>query len=245
MSGVGAPTRSLRQANRNANSASAASTPNTMRKPIHRLPAPSTNTSLSAQAIASRAKITAKIPNTAPAPTATAPFPMLVTFWLTSALASSISSRTSTPIRSETSVIAWATFSERPLLAGKALEDQGEQETTAERGSHRQLWTFVDLGCDLLAGALRATVRALERVLHRGGVQRALGFVAHSGGSSPNMRSQINAAARFAAMLARAPVPASRPDQIRRLTKGLSVIGQGFKQTGRRHSRSCARWRAA
>jgi hypothetical protein len=38
------------------------------------------------------------------------------------------------------------------------------------------------------------------------------------------MRRQTRLATRVEAILARAPRPASRPDQINRLTKGLSVI---------------------
>ncbi len=45
------------------------------------------------------------------------------------------------------------------------------------------------------------------------------------------MRRQTIPAARVEATLARAPKPASRPDQIKRLTKGLSVIDAGFNQT--------------
>ncbi len=40
------------------------------------------------------------------------------------------------------------------------------------------------------------------------------------------MRIQIIVATREATRLASAPVPASSPDQISRLTKGLSVIGR-------------------
>ena len=67
---------------------------------------------------------------------------MLVTFCVISALASSISSRTSTLIRSETSVTAVAMFSGFPFSAGKALEDQGGQETAGERGADRELGTL-------------------------------------------------------------------------------------------------------
>jgi hypothetical protein len=69
---------------------------------------------------------------------------MLESFVSTSALASSISSRMSTLIRSETSVTAVAKFSGRELSAAKALEDHREQESTGERRPHGQLGTFVD-----------------------------------------------------------------------------------------------------
>ena len=55
---------------------------------------------------------------------------------MTSALASSISSRTRTVTRSETSVSAAARFS---LLSGKALEDQGGDEAAGECAADRDL----------------------------------------------------------------------------------------------------------
>ena len=58
-----------------------------------------------------------------------------------------------------------------------------------------------------------------------------LRLLGHSGGSSPNSRLHIIEATRVDARLATAPVPASSPDQISRLTSGLSVIGAGFNQT--------------
>jgi hypothetical protein len=67
----------------------------------------------------------------------------------------------------------------------------------------------------------RRTRRRRRGILCR---DRLLGFVAHSGGSSSKTRFQIAAAARVATRLERAPTPASRPDHIRRLTKGLSFI---------------------
>ena len=44
-------------------------------------------------------------------------------------------------IRSETSVTAVAMFSGLVLLAGKALEDQGEQDPAGERAAHQDLGT--------------------------------------------------------------------------------------------------------
>jgi len=78
----------------------------------------------------------AKTPNTAPAATAAAPRASLVAFVVTSALASSISSRTRRVTRSETSLRATAMFS---LLSGKALEDQGGDEAAGERSADRDL----------------------------------------------------------------------------------------------------------
>src|SRR5215207_246411 len=87
--------------------------------------------------------LTTKIPAARPT---TAPLISFETFALISALASSISSRTSSEARSETSVIAcaidasrasapgWATCS-----AGKALEQEGEGEATREGSADDQL----------------------------------------------------------------------------------------------------------
>ena len=83
------------------------------------------NRTFSPQASVSSRNTTANTPNTAPAATAAAPRAMLVTFWVISALASSISSRTSVVIRSETSVTVVAMFSGCPLLTGKAPQDDG------------------------------------------------------------------------------------------------------------------------
>src|SRR5207248_5588625 len=102
--------------------------------------------SLIPQASVRRAKMTANTPKTAPAATATAPLAMLVTFWVTSALASSISSRTSTVIRSETSVTARAKFSplrafplRLPFLLATTPEEFREQEASGKGAGHDQL----------------------------------------------------------------------------------------------------------
>jgi hypothetical protein len=69
---------------------------------------------------------------------------MLETLTVTSALASSISSRIRTVIRSDTSVTAVAMFSEWLVSAGKALEDEGEHETSGEGGAHSHFWALLD-----------------------------------------------------------------------------------------------------
>ena len=111
------------------------STTITIAKPSQRL----LKAELSPQAIVSSTKTTANTPNTAPAATAAAPRAMLVAFCVISALASSISSRTSTVIRSDTSVTAVARLSGCPLLPGKASEDHRQHESAGERGRHRDL----------------------------------------------------------------------------------------------------------
>ena len=64
----------------------------------------------------------------------------------------------------------------------------------------------------------------------------ALGVVvSHSGGSSPKMRRKTTAATRVVTIEARAPMPASRPDQARRLTRSLSLMAAvGSMRRGRR-----------
>src|ERR1019366_210766 len=52
----------------------------------------------------------------------------------------------------------------------------------------------------------------------------SLRLVGHSGGSSPNTRTQIKAATRVDARLASAPIPASIPDHSNLFTNGLSAI---------------------
>src|SRR5450755_3274109 len=241
--GIGAPTFSLRRANTNAPAVSSSRMTMTMAKPSHRSPV----ASLIAQAMVSSTKTRANTPNTAPTATAAAPRAMLDTFSVTSALASSISSRTRTESFSETSVTAVARLSPGSgRSAGKALEDHGEDESAGERRTDGQLGALLSGGHDDVGRSSRGRgwrCRVGQRGLlgpdRRGGVVRArllaglraLSGIAHSGGSSSNKRFQTRAAARVEAMLASTPNPASRPDQIRRLTKGLSVIGPPFKQT--------------
>jgi hypothetical protein len=67
---------------------------------------------------------------------------MLITLIITSALASSISSRTSTLIRSETSVTVLPNESGFPFSGGKAFEDQRKYQPARERGADRQLGTL-------------------------------------------------------------------------------------------------------
>ena len=83
-----------------------------------------------------KSKTMPKIAKTAAAPPTAAPLASRASFWLTSALASSISSRTSSEARSEISLTASAIA--LPLLwssAGNALEDHGGEEAAGERGA--------------------------------------------------------------------------------------------------------------
>src|SRR5436305_9661310 len=126
--GVGAPTLSLRQANRKAAMVRNRRMPKTITKPSHR----PLNAALMLHATLRSPNTIANTPNTAPAATAAAPRAMLVTLVVISTLASSISSRTSTVIRSVTSVTAVAKLSLWLVSGAKALEDHGEQETAGE-----------------------------------------------------------------------------------------------------------------
>ena len=95
---------------------------------------------LIAQAIVSSRKISANTPNTAPAATAAVPRARLVTFSATSALASSTSSRTSTLIRSETSVTAVAMFSGLVLfVTARRLRIRASTNPAGKRAAHQDL----------------------------------------------------------------------------------------------------------
>src|SRR4051794_39374240 len=84
--------------------------------------------------------------------------------------------------------------------AGEGAEDEGDAETDppAEAGPEP-----VTGGGAALVGVWSWSV------------------LTYSGGSSPNARRQISAAAFVVAIEASAPSPASRPAQVRRLTRSL------------------------
>src|SRR5215210_3783784 len=87
--------------------------------------------------------------------------------------------------------------------------------------------------------ALLGRLGAAGGGLARGHRARALGLgrgpflalVRHSGGSSPNARTQIKWAILDVAIVASEPRAASSPDHMRRLTISLSVMVAGVKQT--------------
>src|SRR5947199_1170537 len=83
-----------------------------------------------------------KIPAASPT---TAPRRSFVSFSKISALASSISSRTSSEARSETSVIVCARLAARwGSSTAKAPEDHRGEQAAGERADHRHLGTFAD-----------------------------------------------------------------------------------------------------
>src|SRR3954451_13461136 len=101
-----------------------------------------------------------------------------------------------------------------------------------------------DLGAQLGGARLGTGALGLRLRLTGGGRGGGLGrlvWLAHSGGSSPNTRRQISAAARVVATDATAPSPASRPDHISRLTISLSVMAGQSKRRGRRDRRRWSR----
>ena len=126
---VGRPGACLRGEQERARRSASRSTIKTIRKPSQMLP----SRELRPQASVSSRKIDREHPEHRAGRDAAAPRPSVVAFCVTSALASSISSRTSTVIRSETSVTAVAMFS-GCLLSQRArrLEDHGEQESAGE-----------------------------------------------------------------------------------------------------------------
>ncbi len=116
--------------------------------------------------------------------------------------------------------VATAGSSEGASLSGGVRSGAGRTSVGAELAS-------VGLGA-LVAVATRDRLGALARRL-LGLLARVLGLLAHSGGSSSKTRFQIRVAARVVATVARAPIPASRPDQSSRLISGLSVIVSGIQ----------------
>src|SRR3954470_19333254 len=111
----------------------------------------------------------------------------------------------------------------------------------------------------LLLGAPRLGLRELGAQLGRAGLRRRRGVLrwglpllgalrivgAHSGGSSPKMRRKTTAASRVVTIEASAPIPASSPDQAKRLTMSLSVMAAESMRRGRRRSsRRCVPWPA-
>src|SRR4051812_17462904 len=111
----------------------------------------------------------------------------------------------------------------------------------------------------LLLGAARVRLRELRAQLglaRLGGGVDILGrglpllgalriVAAHSGGSSPKIRRKTSAATLVVTIDASAPIPATSPDQARRLTKSLSdMAAQSMRPARRRSSRRCASWPA-
>src|SRR5262249_19041561 len=97
---------------------------------------------------------------------------------------------------------------------------------------------LAQLGLQLgAAGEGGTALGLLFREVGRGPLLRALGIVlAHSGGSSPKMRRKTTAATRVVTIEASAPMPASMPDQARRLTMSLSFMAAQSMPRGRRRS---------
>src|SRR3954454_19561123 len=142
--------------------------------------------------------------NTPAAMATTAPLPSLLTLLVTSALASSISSRTMTVVRSATSPSVVAMFSGRG--SGATASDQGcGHDAAQEGGADENLGMPVgergrraERGIEALDRGRRGYGRRRLRLgssgLSRGGLGgrglSGLGRVlcAHSGGSSPNTR---------------------------------------------------------
>src|SRR5437868_12308480 len=110
-------------------------TTNTTAKPIHS----ELMAELIPQAAVSNPNTTPNTPNTAPAAIAAAPRARLLALIRTSARASSSSSRTSTLIRSETSVTVVPSVSGFPFSAGNAFQDQRDEEAAGERRADYQL----------------------------------------------------------------------------------------------------------
>src|SRR3954452_9254462 len=167
-----------------------------------------------------------KMANTAAAPPTTAPLTSFWTFSVTSVLASSISSRTSSCARSATScTAAEISFGVPAGSAAKTLEDQGGNDAAGERQADLDLRALLHAD-----GGRRGGRRLLEGrrlVGLRAGVGGRVDLVGghHSGGSSPNARRQIAAARRVVATEAAAPIPASRPDHSRRFVTSFMSRG--------------------
>src|SRR3954453_2488738 len=158
--------------------------------------------------------------NTPATPPMAAPLTIFCNFWVTSALASSISSRTISCARSVTSCSAAEISCGLPLgsLVAKALEDHREYEPAGERDA------------DLALGPLErrhlgGTTGARGRFERRRLVGRR-GVAAHSGGSSSKRRIQIIDAVRWTAIEASGPRPARSPDQSRR-SEGWWLVKRG------------------
>src|SRR3954452_24819334 len=188
----------------------------------------------------------AKIPAAAPM---AAPRASWVSFAVTSTLASSISSRTRSWARSETSWIAWAMLVLSPCAASwrarissvlmamsvpsEMPQDERGHEPAGEGGADEDLRA---VGRDAEGQLVRLVLRNRRvrrrgrddghgrRRLRRGARRRrAVAVVGHSGGSSPKARRQMTAASFVVATEASAPMPASSPAQISRLTTSLSM----------------------
>src|SRR4051795_13564125 len=155
-----------------------------------------------------------------PATIATAtPLPSDFAFSAISVFASSISSRTSSDAFVETSLTTSPSdLSAVPFVLllivapSKLLQQLGEDESAYERADDR------DLGA---AGIGRCSGVGVPW-----GLRMAVCGCAcfhHSGGSSSKTLTQIAAAKRVVAMVARAPKPASSPLQTRRLTSSFCI----------------------
>ena len=133
--------------------------------------------------------------------------------------------------------------------AAKALEDdrerRGRRRTRRRRGS--PAWSAGDEGrrCSARRRARVAARRAGAAPLGVGcGSSRCVGVRSrHSGGSSPNARRPYHRRELVVAMLASAPSPASRPDQMSRLTISLSIAAAVY-QLSRRRSPDAPRGRS-
>src|SRR5215212_1060495 len=126
-------------------------------------------------------------------------------------------------------------------LGGHLVDLRDARLALGARGLGRRL-AIGRGGLRLLGGGHRAALGGLptRRRLARRDSRRAIGvvralalvvLVGHSGGSSPNARTQIRWASLELAIVASEPRAASSPDHMRRLTISLSVMVAGVKQT--------------
>src|SRR3954465_10149665 len=139
-----------------------------------------------------------------PAATATpAPRPSVENLARTSALASSISSRTMTVVRSATSPSVVARLSGRPSVATAAAYEGREDEAAQERGADEPL--------GMALGERGGRADRLRQPFQRGRRRDRLGWlggggrIRHSGGSSPNTPPPNKGGGRGGAGGARAP----------------------------------------
>src|SRR4051812_6932070 len=136
---------------------------------------------------------------------------------------------------------------------GRHLVDLGDARRALGAGGLGGRLVLGRGGLRLLGGGHRGPLgglRARRRLARRDGSRairvRGLPFlvlVGHSGGSSPNARTQIRCAILEVAIVASEPSAARSPDHIRRLTISLSVMVAGVKQTIPTHApRGRRRW---
>ena len=176
-----------------------------------------------------------------PAAAATAaPLPSRVAFCVTSAFASSISSRTSSDAFSLISATVWPICCGRLWSgsAAKVLEDQGEHEAAGERCADEGLGPLGQRDAALGHGAAGRVGAGLLAVADGGrrarGRRRASALTPadlprRSGGKRRRRRGAV-------AIVASAPKPASRPDQTSRLTRSLSIAARIQSDRGRRRA---------